>query len=47
MSNSGNMTMLVYLAIVIILIASFWKVFSKAGQPGWASIIPIMQLPCD
>ncbi|OGI41483.1 MAG: signal peptidase I [Candidatus Muproteobacteria bacterium RBG_16_62_13] len=44
MSNSGNMTMLVYLAIVIILIASFWKVFSKAGQPGWASIIPIYNI---
>jgi hypothetical protein len=22
----------------------FWKVFTKAGQPGWASIIPIVNL---
>ena len=29
------------LAIGILMIVSVWKVFSKAGQPGWASIIPI------
>ena len=23
------------------MIVSVWKIFSKAGQPGWASIIPI------
>lgn len=23
------------------MIAAVWKVFSKAGQPGWAAIIPI------
>lgn len=32
---------LVYLAIVILLIASMWKVFTKAGKPGWAAIVPI------
>ncbi|MEK6770141.1 MAG: DUF5684 domain-containing protein [Pseudomonadota bacterium] len=41
MGNSGNITLLIYLAVFIFLIASFWKVFTKAGQPGWASIIPI------
>ncbi|AFD05810.1 DUF5684 domain-containing protein [Solitalea canadensis] len=35
---------LVYLAIVILVIASMWKVFSKAGKPGWASIIPIYNI---
>jgi hypothetical protein len=29
------------LIVGIVLIASFWKIFSKAGQPGWAAIIPI------
>ena len=29
------------LAIVVLIIAGIWKVFSKAGQPGWAAIIPI------
>jgi len=28
-------------AVIILVIASNWKVFSKAGQPGWAAIIPI------
>ena len=27
--------------IGFILLAAFWKIFAKAGQPGWASIIPI------
>ena len=31
----------VYLALVILVIAGFWKTFSKAGEPGWAAIIPI------
>ena len=29
------------LAIVALFIAAFWKVFTKAGQPGWAAIVPI------
>ena len=36
--------MLVYLAIAILIIVGMWKVFTKAGQPGWASIIPIYNL---
>ncbi len=44
MGNSGNITLLIYLAILIVIIASFWKVFTKAGRPGWASIIPIYNL---
>lgn len=28
-------------AISILVIASMWKVFVKAGKPGWAAIIPI------
>ena len=31
----------VVLALVIILIAARWKIFTKANQPGWASLIPI------
>jgi Family of unknown function (DUF5684) len=26
------------------MIAALWKVFTKAGQPGWASIVPIYNL---
>ncbi|TWU00752.1 DUF5684 domain-containing protein [Stieleria varia] len=30
-----------YLGFIILMIASLWIVFQKAGKPGWASIIPI------
>ena len=36
--------MLIYLVVLILVIASMWKVFAKAGQPGWAAIIPIYNL---
>jgi hypothetical protein len=29
------------LAIIVTIIAGVWKVFVKAGKPGWAAIIPI------
>ncbi len=32
------------LAIVILIIAGFWKVFVKAGHPGWAAIIPFYNI---
>ncbi len=36
--------MLVYLAVIILAIAGMWKVFTKAGEPGWAAIVPIFNL---
>ena len=33
-----------WLAIIIFIIAAQWKVFVKAGQPGWACIIPIYNI---
>ncbi|AFM03079.1 hypothetical protein Fleli_0615 [Bernardetia litoralis DSM 6794] len=35
---------IIYLAIIILMIASFWKIFEKAGKPGWASLIPIYNI---
>lgn len=32
--------LVVELAILVLLIAGMWKVFTKAGHPGWASLIP-------
>jgi hypothetical protein len=31
----------IWLAITVALIVGAWKLFTKAGQPGWASLIPI------
>jgi len=33
--------MICYLALVLLIIIGMWKVFEKAGKPGWAAIIPI------
>jgi hypothetical protein len=32
------------IALAIFQIAAMWKVFEKAGQPGWAAIIPIYNI---
>ena len=29
------------LVIIVVMVASMWKVFTKAGKPGWAAIVPI------
>lgn len=34
-------SLLIPLAFVAVIVAGMWKVFTKAGQPGWASIVPI------
>jgi hypothetical protein len=33
--------LLISLLVSIVAIAGLWKCFTKAGQPGWAAIIPI------
>lgn len=40
----GGLFMMFWLALLAIFIASAWKVFAKAGQPGWAAIIPIYNI---
>lgn len=32
--------LLLVLVIAVVVIAGTWKVFTKAGQPGWAAIVP-------
>lgn len=36
--------LLIELALLVFFIATFWKIFTKAGQPGWACLIPIYNL---
>ena len=35
---------IIYLAFIVFVVASIWKVFVKAGQPGWAAIVPIYNI---
>lgn len=40
MAAIAGIIIFIYLAIAIVLIAAQWKIFTKAGQPGWAVLIP-------
>jgi len=35
---------ILYLAVIIFMIITMWKVLTKAGQPGWAIFIPIYNI---
>lgn len=34
------------LALVVVSLVGMWKVFEKAGKPGWAAIVPFYNLYC-
>lgn len=34
----------IYLVVMVLMIVGMWKVFVKAGEPGWAAIIPIYNI---
>ncbi len=36
--------MVVVIAIAVLMVVAMWKMFTKAGKPGWASIVPIYNL---
>lgn len=40
----GLVFMLVFLAFFLFMIVTMWKIFTKAGQPGWAILIPIYNI---
>ena len=40
----GGVFFLIWLALLVVVIAGLWKVFEKAGQPGWAAIVPFYNL---
>ncbi len=34
----------VLLVVYILVVIAMWKVFTKAGKPGWASLIPVYNM---
>lgn len=36
--------LMIELVLAILVIVGMWKLFAKAGRPGWASIIPIYNM---
>jgi len=43
-NGPGIIAIILYLGIIVLMIASVWKVFEKAGKPGWAAIVPIYNI---
>jgi uncharacterized membrane protein YhaH (DUF805 family) len=43
-TGGGIFFMLLALALTVLMIAAMWRVFEKAGEPGWAALIPIYNL---
>ncbi len=37
----STLVLLIELAIFVAIIVGMWKMYTKAGKPGWAAIIPI------
>ena len=37
----GTTCVFIYIAIIVLMIVGMWKLYEKAGKPGWASLIPI------
>lgn len=40
----GIVPMIIGLLVSVLIIAGMWKMFTKAGRPGWAAIIPIYNI---
>lgn len=43
-TNSGAVRDIVTLVLAALIVIAHWKIFTKAGQKGWASIIPILNI---
>lgn len=41
LAGIGVVGWLLYMAVIVFYIFCMWKVYVKAGKPGWAAIIPI------
>ncbi len=40
----GAFAIIAYVVFAVLMIASMWKIFTKADKPGWASLIPIYNI---
>lgn len=44
MQSAGVGIAIVYLALVGLMVVSMWKIFTKAGKPGWAALVPFYNI---
>ena len=43
-AGPGPLFWIFYLAFIGFVVAGMWKTFSKAGEPGWAAIVPFYNI---
>ena len=44
LTTSTSLGVITSLLIIVLMVACYWKLFTKAGKSGWASIIPIYNI---
>ena len=44
LAGIGTGTLIIFLAVLVFMLVTMWKIYQKAGQPGWAAIIPIYNI---
>ena len=46
MENSGSDVLVLFaqLAIILLVVSSAWIIYTKAGHPGWTSLIPFYNI---
>ena len=43
-NSGGGLGGFIWLIVAVLIVVAHWKIFTKAGQRGWTSIIPILNL---
>ena len=44
LAGIGTGTLIVMLVVAVFMVIALWKIYEKAGKPGWAAIVPIYDL---
>ncbi len=44
LAGLGIGTLVIGLLVAVVAIVAMWKIYTKAGKPGWASIVPLYNL---
>ena len=44
MAGLGLGLVLTFIALAVFLVACYWKIYTKAGEPGWACLVPIYNI---
>jgi len=44
MQGMAMVAVVLWAAVVLFFIATMWKIFTKAGHPGWAALVPIYNI---